>query len=252
VRRRRGFTLLEVLAAATVAAIVLFLTAQVMVAAMNGKERLHATTQDMAAVRRAYDQIARDLHSSIVPPDDSGLQFGLSASDASQGTNVLQFAAIVSEPMLTGRQSNETALVQYSIADDPRTNVPTLWRYETAYPVPAGGSGSTSTDGTDTRALPLLPNVVGASYLFYSETDQSWIESWDGQTGLPSAIRIDLLFQDPSNKNAQPRQESWVFQVPAAKAANEQAAATAEAQDAAANGTTTTTTPNAGAAGGTR
>ena len=34
--------------------------------------------------------------------------------------------------------------------------------------------------------------MVGANYLFYSQDQQQWIDSWDGQTGLPSAIRVDL------------------------------------------------------------
>lgn len=233
---RRGFTLIEILAAAAIAGLILFLAGHVMMTAMKGQERIHATAQDLAAVRRAHEQMARDMHSAIVPPDDSGLQFGLTTTGAGQGTNVLQFAAVVSEPLLSQRQSNETALIQYSIAEDPRTGKPVLWRYETAYPVPEGSQQGGLNE--DTRALPLLPGVIGASYLFYDSSQATWIDSWDGMTGLPAAIRVDLLFPNPINPDGDPRQESWIFSLPASKFANEEANAAAAAAEA--EGTTTT------------
>ena len=228
--RRRAFTLLEVLVAASLAGVLLLLTGTVVVAAMRSRDRIREVGGNLSAMRRAHETISRDLHSAIVPPDDSGLQFGLTSTGAGQGTNVLQFAAIVSEPLLAQRQANETALVQYSIAEDPRTGVPTLWRHETPYPIPEGAD---ATNNQEARALPLLPGETGAAYLFYSPTESNWIESWDGMTGLPTAIRVDLAFGDPRNPDAEAqRQESWIFSLPAAKAANEEAAA-AEAEAAA-------------------
>ena len=229
--RRRGFTLLEVLVAASLAGVLVFLTGTVVIAAMRSRDRVREVGGNLTALRRAHETITRDLHSAIVPPDDSGLQFGLTTTGAGQGTNVLQFAAIVSEPLLAGRQANETALVQYSIAEDPRTGVPTLWRHETPYPIP---EGTDSANNEEARALPILTGVTGAAYLFYSPTDANWIETWDGMTGLPTAIRIDLVFGDLQNPDAEPKlQESWIFSLPAAKAANEEAAV-AEAEAAAA------------------
>lgn len=234
--KRRGFTLIEVLVAAALAATLMMLTAQVFNAAVRSRERLRESSSELTALRRAFETISRDLHSAIVPPDDSGLQFGLSGTQGI-GTNVLQFAAIVSEPLLSSRQVNETALVQYAIAEDPRTQQPTLWRYETPYPVP---EGSDPTNSQDARALPLLPGVTGATYLFYSAQDSNWIESWDGQAGLPTAIRIDLAFGDPQRPELEPKKvESWIFTLPAAKYANEEAVA-AEAEAAAGTGTGTT------------
>lgn len=243
-RRRRGFTLIEVLAAAMVAGILMYLTGHVLMAAMKGQERIHGTAQELAGIRRAQDQMARDLHSAIVPPDDSGLQFGLTTTGAGQGTSVLQFASVVGEPLLSARQSNETALIQYSIAEDPRTGKPTLWRYETAYPVPEGSQNGIN---EDTRATPLLAPVAGATYLFYDASQQQWIESWDGMTGLPSAIRVDILFPNPVNPEGDPRQESWIFSLPAAKYANEEATAAAGAAESGTTGAAAAPAP-----GGTR
>jgi hypothetical protein len=79
--------------------------------------------------------------------------------------------------------------------------------------------------------------------MFYSADQQNWLQSWDGQTGLPAAIRVDLLVKDPDNKNqnAEPRQESWVFSLPSAKYINDQAAVAAGNTPDSGTGSTGTT-----------
>jgi len=233
-RARRGFTMLELLVSTVLVAVMLSLTAHVFSAALTGRARLRVSSADLSALRRAYEVMARDMHSGIVPPDDSGLQFGLNRDVGNLGNSVLQFAAVNGDPLLAGRVANETSLIQYALADDPRTGVPTLFRYETPYPVPQGNSVTTN---DDTRALPLLPRVIGASYLFYSESQQNWLETWENQPGLPNAIRVDLALGEGREAS---RQESWVFHLPAARFANDEAAAAAAEAEA---GGTTPTTP---------
>ncbi len=221
-RRRRGFTLLELLVSVTLGAALVALTAHVFGTAVRGRERLERTAGDLAALRRAYETITRDMHSATVPPDDSGWQFGLSATGAGAGSDILQFASLVGEPLLLGRAGNETALIQYAVAEDPETGRSTLWRYETAYPVPDGAAaGGGAALSQDTRAIPLLPGVTGAAYLFYSEEQQSWLQTWENQAGLPSAIRLDLTLQagdteEQDGEAGSERLESWVFSLPAA------------------------------------
>jgi general secretion pathway protein J len=219
-RRSRGFTLLELIVAIAIGTMVLILAAQVMKAGLDSRARLEQHGSELAALRRTFDMLSRDMHSAVTPPDDSGVQFGLSSTGAGNAGSVLQFASAVGEPLLAGRAASETALIQYGITPDPQSGRPTLWRYETPYPVPAGTTG---TPEESSRAIPLLPGVIGATYTFYSEAQQSWLETWDGQTGLPTAIRVDLVVQSADGKGT-PRQESWVFDLPAARYANDEAA----------------------------
>ncbi|HTE19143.1 MAG TPA: prepilin-type N-terminal cleavage/methylation domain-containing protein [Armatimonadota bacterium] len=229
-RRRRGLTLLEVLVAMVLGAIVITLASQVFVATLRGRDRIRQSTSNLGALRRAYETISRDMHSASVPPDDSGLQFGLTASPAAGASSVLQLAAVVGDPLLAGRAANETSLVQYAVAEDPVSGQPTLWRHETPYPVPDAASSGGS---DDTRSVMLLPGVSGASYAFYSSEQKDWVDSWDGQAGLPTSIRIDLGVMEGNDRSGNPitRQESWVFALPAAKFANDEAAAAAEAAE---------------------
>jgi hypothetical protein len=173
------------------------------------------------------------------------MTFGLSttATTSGLGADVLQFASVVGEPLLVGRPANETVLIQYVVTDDPRTGEPGLWRYETPYPVP---DSSTNQGGLseDTRMTPLLSGVTGATYLFYSTEQQTWLDTWDGQTGLPTAIRVDLALSN-GDRDAEPKIESWVFSVPAANAATD------AANEAASDGSDSTTAPSDGNTGGT-
>ena len=235
---------MELLVAMVLGAVLLTLIAQVFQLATNTQKRVQHSAADLAELRRAYEVMSRDMHSAVTAPDDSGLQFGTTAAaggSGSIGANVLQLATNVGEPLLAQRQVSQTVLVQYAISDDPRTGKSALWRYETPYPVPDGSQPGSS---SDTKPVALLSGVAGATYLFYSLDQQTWLDSWDGQTGLPGAIRVDLAIQsDPNNKDSA-RQETWTFTLPAAKFATDQAdaAANAAANAPASSGTSGTGT----------
>lgn len=252
---RRGFTLIELLISFTLAALLLMLFAQVFRTATTGRERVQEVGTRTGALRRCFETMNRDIHSSTIPPDDSGMTFGLTAAGTTGGigADVLQFASVVGEPLLVGRAANETVLIQYVVTEDPRTGEPSLWRYETPYPVP-DSSANQGGVSEDTRMTPLLSGVTGATYLFYSSEQQTWLETWDGQTGLPTAIRVDLALANGGNQS-DPKVQSWVFSVPAASAATD------AANEAATDESGTTTTPStggttggtgAGGAGGTQ
>lgn len=226
---RRGMTLIELLIAMTLAVLILFGASSVLGAALQARERLRESSGRTSQLRRTWEILSRDLHSAVIPPDDSGLQFGQESGGAA-GASVLQFAAITGEPMLAGRQANETVLVQYAVNEDPRTGRPTLWRYETAYPVPEGAAPSME-DG-DTRALPLLPGVSGVSYFFYSPGEQNWVETWQESPGLPTAVRVDIQLEESVREGEEPRLERWIFELPAAGWTNAQAEAAAAASEA--------------------
>lgn len=242
-KRRRGFTLIEVLVAAAFGTTLLLLTAHVFHTALNGRERLRHTAEDSSALRRAFDVMSRDLHSAVVPPEDAGFQFGLAAEQGTSVVTPFQFATANAEPVLLTRAGNETQLVQYSVDVDPRTGRPMLWRRTVGYPSP---NQTSPFDADDAGLVPLLPGVSAITYTFYSTDQQTWVDTWEGETGLPTAVRIDLIIEDRgATARSVPRQESWTFNLPAARFANDEAAAADTAAEAA--GTATT---GSGATGG--
>ncbi len=236
--RRAGFTLLELVVATAMLTALGARCAMVFRATWSGRDRLRTHIQDMGSLSRTYEVMMRDFHCAVVPPDDSGLQFG-SGGATGGGTNVLQFAAALGEPLLAGRQANETVLVQYSIIADPDTARPTLYRIETPYPIQDSLLASAQPSG---RGTALLPGVIGATYVFFSSDQQDWVNSGAGLTGLPTAVRVDLILEGQRQSQEQ-RSESWVFSMPAAKFANDEVAA-------AADGTAPATAASAGSAAG--
>jgi type II secretory pathway pseudopilin PulG len=224
---RRAFTLMEVLVGAIICAVVLSAAAAVFGQAIAGRERVREAGRRAQELTRAYETISRDLHSATLPPDDTGLQFGLSQAQsgaAGQAGESLQIASVVGEPLLAGRQANETVLVQYALAPDPKTDEPTLWRYETPYPLPSGDTTPTGGVSSETRQLRLLHGVVQIAFLFYDAAQQTWVDTWDGQAGLPPAIRMDLSFGE-KDAQEETHHESWIFNLPPARYTNDQAAA---------------------------
>ncbi len=229
--RRSGFTLLELLVSIVMISLLTTIGARVFIATFTARDRLRESTREVGGLRRAYEVISRDFHSAVTAPEDSGVVFGLVSGGNASLNPVFQFASAVSEPLLVGRQANETALLQYLVEPDPRTGEPALWRVENAYPVPEGttpGQVGQNSEG-DTRATLLLRGVTNINYLFYSTSQTNWVDTWDGEAGLPTGVRMDLFFGESNDPNKPPRQETLTFSIPSAAFINSEAAAAASA-----------------------
>lgn len=254
-RRRRGLTLIELVVALTLGAMVVLMGAQVFRMGLFGREQLKNRASQTTALRRAYEIISRDLHSAVVPPDDSGLQFGSSAGSSAPNSEVFAFASTVGEPLLvTNRAANETSLIRYEVGLDPVTERPTLWRYETPYPVPEGTSIESA---EDVRATPLLTGVAEVHYQFLDAAQSAQVDTWEGQPGIPAAVYMTLVLdrsgQNTASRgttNANAAAESWTFYLPGSKYSADEAAAAAAAEEAASSGTGTGTGAGAGTGAG--
>jgi type II secretion system protein J len=216
-RRRRGLTLIEVVVAITIGAMLLAVTTSVFRTALDGRERVRAKTGQLGALRRAFEVISRDMHSATILPEEEGVEFGVAGAAGGLGRNVLQIMGVVGEPLLQDRMASETVLIQYAIREDDRTGEPTLWRFETAFPA----AETLGLPMEPPREMPLLPGAVEVSYLFFSEDQRDWLVDWDGQVGLPTAIRLDILLEHANSGDTEELQ--WVFALPAARAINEEA-----------------------------
>ncbi len=246
-RARRGLTLIELMVAATMAAILLWAVAGVFRAAVDTRNRLTGRTQELSELRRAHDLIARDFHSCLMPPEDSSILFGLTNQQDQFGAGNLAMASSIGEPLLASRPTSEVVIVRYVLGQDPldrsgQTGI--LYRY--AVPYPEGTEGATIAGiDAETRQQPLLRNVDSVSYLFYSEERRDWVQTWEQETGLPLAVRMDLAMHRVGEP-AGSRTETWIFQLPAAKFINEEEGVEAEGE---ASGSTTGA---GGATGGAR
>jgi hypothetical protein len=186
-----------------------------------------------------------------MPPDDSSIFFGLTNQQDQFGPGNLALAATVGEPLLASRPTSEIVIVRYVLGEDPldRTGkTGTLYRYGVPHPEGAEGATVAGVD-SETRQQPLLRNVDAVTYLFYSEERRDWVQTWEQETGLPLAVRMDLSMHRPGEA-AGSKLETWIFQLPAAKWVNEEEGAESDSE---ASASTTSTGGNTGrATGGAR
>jgi type II secretion system protein J len=216
-------TLIELIVASAMAAVLLWATSAAFKATVDTRNRLMGRTAELSELRRAHDVIARDFHSCVMPPEDSSIFFGLTNQQDQFGAGNMALAASIGEPLLASRPTSEIVIVRYVLGQDPldrtgKTGV--LYRYGIPYPE---GAESATVAGIDaeTRQQPLLRNVDAVTYLFYSEERRDWVETWEQETGVPLAVRMDLSMHragDPVGSKL----ETWIFQLPAAKWINEE------------------------------
>lgn len=199
---RRAFTLLELLIATAVGAVVLLVINATFFSAL----RLHTATHDRIdqdlELQRALAIIRRDLTGIMLPANPNStttsLRGQLSTESFSSSTGELVDGERISPDITTssGRIDGWNAfadvqLVAYYLQPDATgRNTKTLVRAVTRNLLPVQDYEAT--------AEKLLPGVLTASMSFYDGYD--WIETWDSATTstLPSAIKLTLVIAPKS------------------------------------------------------
>ncbi|MBI3912147.1 MAG: hypothetical protein HY320_14605 [Armatimonadetes bacterium] len=208
-------TLLELLVAMSLAALMLIATAGAFQAAARTRARLRERTPRLAALRAAFHIMQRDLRSITYAPSPADYPvFADANAVASQyPQQILQFASAASDPLLAGRPSPGVSFLQYEIASDPRTGRPGLWRHETPYPVPP----PESTSASDRRSALLLPDAVSLQVQFFDPSTGEWMPTWEATDHLPSAVWVNVGVLDPDEietaAEATPRIHSLIASV---------------------------------------
>ncbi|MBX3739318.1 MAG: prepilin-type N-terminal cleavage/methylation domain-containing protein [Candidatus Didemnitutus sp.] len=196
---RDGFTLLEVIIATAVAAIVLLVINTTFFTAL----RLHNTTQDRItedrALQRTLGTVRRDL-AGIMLPSSSGVFAGALqttlASSLTQGT----YGDKIGPDLYTNTGAingwnpfSEVQLVDYYLAPaEDGSNTKNLVRAVTRNLLPA--------QVTTPELQTLLTRVADASIDFYDGT--AWTDAWDSAASntMPTAIRFQLTLAGPDGK----------------------------------------------------
>lgn len=203
---RRGFTLLELLLATAVAAIVLL----VINATFFGALRLHNTTHEKVdndlALQRALGIIRRDLAGLMLPttvPATGGnvLAGDLTTDTGSTATPNDPPGDRVSPDFYTNSASidgwnpfSEVQKVSYFLTPTTGSNTKTLVRAITRNIL------SAQPDQGPDEQQQLLTGVAAVDVFFYDGTD--WVSDWDSLTtsSLPTAIKFRVAMARPGSE----------------------------------------------------
>jgi prepilin-type N-terminal cleavage/methylation domain-containing protein len=203
-RSPRGFTLLELLLATAVAAIVLLVINTAFFSALRLHNTTHAKIDSDLALQRALGIIRRDLAGLMLPTTSNNtvLAGPLQTGVATPGNNEPTGDRITPDLYTNAGRIDgwgpfaDAQIVAYYLS--PATdgsNTKTLVRAITRNIL------STQESGPDEQQQ-LLPGVSTAEILFYDGTD--WVSDWDSTTTstMPTAIKFRLAMARAGNEGA--------------------------------------------------
>jgi|GEM_PF-85110 len=181
VRRQQGFTLLEVMIALMVFALISMMAWQIIHGAMENSAFTDKQTANLSQLQLTYSRLERDLTQMVPRPvhgDDSAFHLNGEALAFTTQDNLASF----------GRPAEPDILRVTWLLDKN-----TLWR-EFSPPLDL----ASNTQGT---RVSVLEHVKGVQWRFFQE---GWRANWDSKTSIPQGVELTLTMENDE-------QWRWVF-----------------------------------------
>jgi general secretion pathway protein J len=181
-RGMRGFTLIEVLVAISLLAIVLTSVYGIFGSVNATKLRLDSDSAEYHLARVVFDRLGRELHGAYYRRGDETTLFRGGVND--QGESFLELTTTAVTPLSS--TGTGIAEVRYRLAADEESNESrhVLLRSER----PRQSAAQPEKD----RMMRLAPGIVSLSLRFY--TEGNWRNEWDArQDGMPQLVEIALV-----------------------------------------------------------
>jgi type II secretion system protein J len=182
--RERGFTLIEVLLAVAILAVVVTMVYAAFERTATLGDQIEAAAEPYRTARLALARISDEVMSTFALKNDPGARFvgedGLTPDG--QDADMLSFTSR-SRAVPEGLPASDENAVAYRLEGDR------LIHTEVLNPL---GSGS-----GNIQSLPLAEGLAGFKLRYRNPEDGAWRDGWDpaeGVTGLPDAVEVTLLF----------------------------------------------------------
>lgn len=210
-KQERGFTLIEVLVAVSLLAVISILVWQAMGSATGSKERFEKRDAVFRSSTMILDRITRDLEMTALYTNVDLL--GVSASGEQMTKSVfigsnngdqdkLTFNSYSHVRYLKDTKESDFAEIGYFLEpseEEEAAGTFVLKKRESSPPdvEPEQGGG----------AMVLLENVRELNFRYYDNRKEEFVDSWDTTTSdyvnrLPRAVEIVLVMQDPMEEEA--------------------------------------------------
>lgn len=206
-RRQKGFTLLEIMIAVAILAVISALLLGTFSQTTELKRRVEARQDRVSQVRTALSRMVRDLSmayfSDHEDPTIADRRTRFVSRNSGRQLGELTFSYMGHERLVENSRESDTALVSYFLGSDPndrrRTN---LYRRETR-----------RLQAIDARQIPgetyvVCENVSRLKLRFYDRVRKEWRDEWstlsaDGEQYLPFRTRIELAVLDERGREWQ-------------------------------------------------
>jgi len=190
VRCNHGFTLIEILVAISIMAIVLTSIYGMFSSVTRAADRLEADGADYHLARVIFDRLGRELRGAYEPSGAEAQTFngGISA----EGRTFLELTTTAVSPL--SDSGSGLALVRYELAADEESETVSqvLLRRELPW-------HQKSAVDTSQSMMRLAPGIDKMTIRFY--TSGEWLEEWGVQnSGLPEMVEISLSLRSEDHQ----------------------------------------------------
>lgn len=194
--QRNGFTLLEILIALSILAIVLTVLFKTFQATLTAVAAVDEETEVYRMARIAMDLIGTDLRSTYWREDEPRTSFtGVDGGEGDAAADSLQFAALVNQTVATGGEGVALASVGYHLtamdAAESEPGAPTLF-YLMRDAVGSAGAA---------ERVDVGERVVGFNLRYFQAG--IWHDALDSAAAkkIPEAVEIELVFRSAAGRD---------------------------------------------------
>ncbi|MBM4282456.1 MAG: hypothetical protein FJ137_17450 [Deltaproteobacteria bacterium] len=187
---RRAFSLLEILIAASLIALIGALLAQSLSSSIDAKEAIETTSSRYQVVRSAMSRVVDELSMTYLSRHRPGNGAELRAVTGFKGErDRVDFTAFGYVPRVEDEKRSDQRQLSYFLDTDPRTRTKSLIRREQANLDDEFDEGG--------REQTLLPDVRELELEYWDPSNEAWSEEWDAAgtelERLPARVRIRLV-----------------------------------------------------------
>lgn len=208
IRGERGFTLVELLSATAISAILIMSLNTVLYNAFNMRDRSYETAYNTSAQLYAVSVMKRDFK-AMLPPGE-GVAGDLVGEDVGgRGMPIAQIEFYAASGAFDSSQPwSDVQRVEYTLKEIPGLQQSGLEKDETLYLVRSVEQNLLAFSEEEAVYQPLLADVSGLMISYYD--GDSWSDSWDSSELseeeeselLPQAVRVQILITKPHDESA--------------------------------------------------